>query len=150
MQYHHWSLHNCLLWEQLEFRHVPGPFVSVQRVWFQDKWLVSGIWGVTVTTLNLETRLTDSLLEGLAVHITKMVKARISRWGMAPNTRDSGLRLLLWSAQRCCELKNHMNRLRYPMDLKLTQMLFSHGAPHVLQLLNTTLQILPCSSCRHG
>lgn len=43
----------------------------------------------------LETRLTDSLLEGLAVHITKMVKARISRWGMAPNTRDSGLRLLL-------------------------------------------------------
>jgi len=97
----------------------------------------------------LETRLTDSLLEGLAVHITKMVKARISRWGMAPNTRDSGLRLLLWSAQRCCELKDHMNRLRYPMDLKLTQMLFSHGAPHVLQLLNTTLQILLCSSCRH-
>ena len=42
-----------------------------------------------------------SLLEGLAVHTTKIVKARMRRWGMVPSTRDSLLRPWLWSAQRC-------------------------------------------------
>ena len=42
-----------------------------------------------------------SLLEGLAVHTTKMVNARMRRWGMVPSTRDSLLRPWFWSAQRC-------------------------------------------------